>query len=166
MTMRTDEGPGMTAAELRQRLAASSPPLLLQVLPEAVFAVRRLPGSVNACVYGMVFVDKVRKLALKSGDRSASSMAPARVRWRQWWRARSWPRLVPPVSVFLLATARHGRRRVCHWRVREICRRFPCSMAAIAWTRSKARQPKGCRAAVRAVGRPEATPHGRASCAH
>ncbi len=53
----------MTSAELQHRLAAPTPPLLIQVLPEAVFAARRIPGSVNACVYEMVFPDKVRELA-------------------------------------------------------------------------------------------------------
>ncbi len=53
----------LTLAELRDRLGSDAPPLLLHVLPEAVFAARRLPGSANACVYEMVFADKVRELA-------------------------------------------------------------------------------------------------------
>lgn len=53
----------LTLAELRARLESAAPPLLLHVLPEAVFAARRVPGSVNACVYEMAFPDKVRALA-------------------------------------------------------------------------------------------------------
>jgi polyisoprenoid-binding protein YceI len=45
----------MTAAELRTLLDSAEPPSLLHVLPEEVFAARRIPGSRNACVYEMAF---------------------------------------------------------------------------------------------------------------
>jgi polyisoprenoid-binding protein YceI/rhodanese-related sulfurtransferase len=52
----------MTLTELQKRLAADPRPILLHVLPEEVFEARRLPGSLNACVYEMVFPDRVREL--------------------------------------------------------------------------------------------------------
>ncbi len=48
---------------LQQNLTNPAGPLLLHVLPEAVFAARHVPGSANACVYEMAFVEKVRELA-------------------------------------------------------------------------------------------------------
>lgn len=51
----------MNAEQLRDRLA--SRPLLIHVLPEEVFGSRRIPGSVNACVYEMAFGEKMAQLA-------------------------------------------------------------------------------------------------------
>lgn len=53
----------MTSSELQSRLHASPAPLLLHVLPEEVFHAQRIPGSVNACVYEMAFLDTVASLA-------------------------------------------------------------------------------------------------------
>lgn len=52
----------MTLTELQERLAAEPRPVLLHVLPEEVFAAKRLAGSLNACVYEMVFPDRVKEL--------------------------------------------------------------------------------------------------------
>ena len=41
----------MTTSELQHLLSAAEVPLLVQVLPEEVFAARRIPGSKQACVY-------------------------------------------------------------------------------------------------------------------
>ncbi len=52
-----------TPAALSARLASSSPPLLLHVLPPESWESRRLPGSRCACVYEMSFLETVRGLA-------------------------------------------------------------------------------------------------------
>jgi len=52
----------MTARELQTQLQAAPPPRLLHVLPEEVFAAARIPGSQNACVFEMAFLDRVREL--------------------------------------------------------------------------------------------------------
>ena len=52
----------MTAAELHQLLSDSPGVTLVHVLPEDVFASRHIPGSCNACVYEMVFGEKVAGL--------------------------------------------------------------------------------------------------------
>jgi hypothetical protein len=44
--------------ELQLQLATATPPLLLHVLPEEVFISQRIPGSQNACVYGMAFAGR------------------------------------------------------------------------------------------------------------
>ena len=51
----------MTAREL-QSLFQSAQPRLIHVLPAEVFAAARIPGSRNACVYEMAFLDQVRTL--------------------------------------------------------------------------------------------------------
>ena len=53
----------MTSSELQSQLKASPAPLLLHVLPEEVFTAQRIPGSANACVYEMAFLDNVAALA-------------------------------------------------------------------------------------------------------
>ena len=53
----------MNAEQLRQRLAAQPPPVLVQVLPEEVFAAQRIPHSGNACVYEMTFLERMASLA-------------------------------------------------------------------------------------------------------
>ena len=53
----------MTSSELQARLQSSPAPLLLHVLPEEVFNAQHIPGSVNACVYEMAFLDNVAALA-------------------------------------------------------------------------------------------------------
>jgi polyisoprenoid-binding protein YceI len=58
----------MTSSELQAQLHASPAPLLLHVLPEEVFIAQRIPGSVNACVYEMAFLDKVAVLAPDKGQ--------------------------------------------------------------------------------------------------
>ena len=52
----------MTARELQTRLQSARPPQLLQLLPAEIFAAARIPGSQNACVYEMAFLDQVRAL--------------------------------------------------------------------------------------------------------
>lgn len=58
----------MSLEDLQGNQARLGAPLLLHVLPEAVFEANHLPGSVNACVFEMVFVDKVRELAPDLGQ--------------------------------------------------------------------------------------------------
>ena len=53
----------MTARELHTLLQPARPLTLLHVLPPEVFAAARIPGSQNACVYEMTFLDQVRALA-------------------------------------------------------------------------------------------------------
>ncbi len=53
----------MTAHELHTLLRSPTPPRLIHVLPPEIFAAERIPGSVNACVYEMAFVDQTRALA-------------------------------------------------------------------------------------------------------
>jgi polyisoprenoid-binding protein YceI len=52
----------MTARELHTLLQSAQPPRLIHVLPPEVFAATRIPGSQNACVYEMTFLDQVRAL--------------------------------------------------------------------------------------------------------
>ncbi len=52
----------MTALELYTLIQSAQPPTLLHVLPPEVFAATRIPGSQNACVYEMTFLDQVRAL--------------------------------------------------------------------------------------------------------
>ena len=52
----------MTAAELQARLTSAQPPVLIHVLPAEIFAAAHIPGSQNACVYEMTFLDQVRAL--------------------------------------------------------------------------------------------------------
>jgi polyisoprenoid-binding protein YceI len=53
----------MTADQLFHLLSSDTPPLLIHVLPEEVFACRRITGSQNACVYEMAFTEQVTALA-------------------------------------------------------------------------------------------------------
>ncbi|WP_395716775.1 YceI family protein [Prosthecobacter sp.] len=52
----------MTTSELQTLLTSANAPLLVQVLPEEVFAARRIPGSKQACVYEVVFLDQIAAL--------------------------------------------------------------------------------------------------------
>lgn len=52
----------MTSRELHSLLQSATPPKLIHVLPAEVFAAARIPGSQNACVYEMIFLDQVRAL--------------------------------------------------------------------------------------------------------
>jgi polyisoprenoid-binding protein YceI len=52
----------MTAHEIQTLLQSDRPPLLLHVLPAEIFAAARIPGSQNACVYEMAFLDQIRAL--------------------------------------------------------------------------------------------------------
>jgi polyisoprenoid-binding protein YceI len=52
----------MTTSELQTLLAATNAPILVQVLPEEVFAARRIPGSKQACVYEVAFFDQIAAL--------------------------------------------------------------------------------------------------------
>lgn len=52
----------MTTDQLRLLFESPNPPVLLHVLPEEVFAARRIPGSVNACIYEMAFSETVGNL--------------------------------------------------------------------------------------------------------
>jgi polyisoprenoid-binding protein YceI len=47
---------------LHRQLATGAPPALIDILPPEEFAARHLPGAVNACVYEMVFLDRVAEL--------------------------------------------------------------------------------------------------------
>ena len=53
----------MNAADLRSILDSANPPLLIHVLPEEIFAAKRIAGSVNACVYETAFPSVVEGLA-------------------------------------------------------------------------------------------------------
>ncbi len=53
----------MNAEELNSLRISGQPHLLVHVLPEEVFAAERIPGSLNACVYEMGFVDRLRELS-------------------------------------------------------------------------------------------------------
>ncbi len=52
----------MTALELQTMLQSARPPRLHHVLPAEIFAATRIPGSVNACVYEMAFLDQIQAL--------------------------------------------------------------------------------------------------------
>lgn len=52
----------MTTSELQTLLTSANAPLLVQVLPEEVFAARRIPGSKHACVYEVAFLDQIAAL--------------------------------------------------------------------------------------------------------
>jgi polyisoprenoid-binding protein YceI len=52
----------MTTSELQTLLASANAPLLVQVLPEEVFAAKRIPGSKQACVYEVTFLDQIATL--------------------------------------------------------------------------------------------------------
>jgi len=52
----------MTPHELQTLLQSAQPPVLIHVLPAEIFAAAHLPGSQNACVYEMTFLDQVRAL--------------------------------------------------------------------------------------------------------
>lgn len=53
----------ISITDLQAALTSSDIPLLLNVLPEESWIRQRLPGSRNACVYEMVFIEKVGQLA-------------------------------------------------------------------------------------------------------
>lgn len=59
----------MNPESLKSLIASGEPHVLLHVLPEEVHAARRIPGSANACVYEMVFVDRVRELVASANSR-------------------------------------------------------------------------------------------------
>jgi len=52
----------MTTSELQTLLTSANAPLLVQVLPEEVFAAKRIPGSKQACVYEVAFFDQIAAL--------------------------------------------------------------------------------------------------------
>jgi len=52
----------MTTSELQTLLTSANAPLLVQVLPEEVFAAKRIPGSKQACVYEVAFLDQIAAL--------------------------------------------------------------------------------------------------------
>jgi hypothetical protein len=49
----------VNVTQLRDLLSTDVAPVLINVLPGDIFAVGRIPGSVNACVFEMVFVSAV-----------------------------------------------------------------------------------------------------------
>lgn len=55
----------MNAHDLARQLESGQPPQLLHVLPPEVFAAARIPGSRNACVYEIAFLDQVRALGFE-----------------------------------------------------------------------------------------------------
>jgi polyisoprenoid-binding protein YceI len=52
----------MTPHDLQNLLASPGAPLLVQVLPEEVFVARRIPGSRQACVYEVAFLEQFAAL--------------------------------------------------------------------------------------------------------
>jgi polyisoprenoid-binding protein YceI len=52
----------MTARELQTLLQSAPPPQLIHVLPPEIYAAARIPGSQNACVYEMAFLDQIKAL--------------------------------------------------------------------------------------------------------
>lgn len=54
----------MTAHELHTQLQSEPAPTLLHVLPEEIFAAAHIPGSLQACIFEMAFLEKVRALGL------------------------------------------------------------------------------------------------------
>lgn len=59
----------MTADELQALLSSATPPVLVQVLPEEVFVAQRIPGSQNACVYEIAFLDQIARLTTDKAQR-------------------------------------------------------------------------------------------------
>ncbi len=59
----------MNAKALQTWLSSSEPPLLVQVLPEEIFQAQRIPGSQQACVYEVAFLDQINAI---SPDRQRS----------------------------------------------------------------------------------------------
>ena len=58
----------MTAQDLQSLLSSAAAPRLIHVLPPEVFAARRIPGSVNACIYETAFLDHLSDLGVASCD--------------------------------------------------------------------------------------------------
>lgn len=58
------DGPGMTAHELADKRGIH----LIHVLPPEVFESRRIPGSKNACVYEVAFLDHVSGIAARDDE--------------------------------------------------------------------------------------------------
>jgi polyisoprenoid-binding protein YceI len=54
----------MTARELQSQVQSARPPRLIHVLPPEIHAATRIPGSQNACVYEMTFLDQIQSLGL------------------------------------------------------------------------------------------------------
>ncbi|MEO7932358.1 MAG: YceI family protein [Chthoniobacterales bacterium] len=52
----------MTAHELQTLLQSAHAPALIHVLPAVIFAAARIPGSQNACVYEISFLDQIQAL--------------------------------------------------------------------------------------------------------
>ena len=52
----------MNASELSHALSSPQPPVLLHVLPPEIFEARRIPGSLNACIYETAFPEQVADL--------------------------------------------------------------------------------------------------------
>ncbi|MBT0664151.1 YceI family protein [Geobacter pelophilus] len=53
----------ITCQELSKRLADGDALLVVDVLPPEIYAGRHIPGACNACVYEMVFLDRIAELA-------------------------------------------------------------------------------------------------------
>lgn len=53
----------ISCQELYKRISAGGAPLVIDVLPPEIFAYQHLPGACNACVYEIVFLEGVNKLA-------------------------------------------------------------------------------------------------------
>jgi rhodanese-related sulfurtransferase len=53
----------ISCAELHRRIDSGDGPLVIDVLPPEIFAGRHLPGACNACVYEVVFLEGVARLA-------------------------------------------------------------------------------------------------------
>ncbi len=60
--MITEQRNFMAVSELRNRIDAQKEFLLLDVLPAEYYQQKHIPGAKNACVYEVVFVDKVNEI--------------------------------------------------------------------------------------------------------
>ena len=58
----------MNARELDSRLQSSTSPMLIHVLPPEIYAACHIPGSRNACVYEVAFLEQIRAIAKPSAQ--------------------------------------------------------------------------------------------------
>jgi rhodanese-related sulfurtransferase/polyisoprenoid-binding protein YceI len=55
--------PQIARDDLASQLSAPKPPLVIDVLPEEEYETAHIPGAKNACVFKIIFIDDVKKLA-------------------------------------------------------------------------------------------------------
>lgn len=61
--------PNISCSELYRQIGAKAPFLVIDILPPEEYAASHLPGAVNACVYEMIFLERMAEVA---PDRSAA----------------------------------------------------------------------------------------------